>query len=220
VILVDSQIDHTTGLLLMRESAIPLSLYCTARVHQDLSTGFPVLNILEHYCGVEWFPIPIDGSPFRVAAVPDLSFTAVPLRSKAPPYSPHRNAPAPGDNIGLVIEDVRRGRRLFYAPGLGEFEDHLTQVMDSAHCLLVDGTAWHDDDLCRRGVGSRRASEMGHLAQWGPGGMIERLRPFDTRKILIHINNTNPILDGASDERIRLAAEGIEVAYDGMQFFL
>ena len=61
---------------------------------------------------------------------------------------------------------------------------------------------------------------MGHLPQSGPGGMIEQLDRFSGRKILIHINNTNPILDEHSQERARLARAGIEVARDGMQFTL
>jgi pyrroloquinoline quinone biosynthesis protein B len=38
-----------------------------------------------------------------------------------------------------------------------------------------------------------------------------------SRKVLIHINNTNPILDEASPERADLRRAGIEVAYDGME---
>ncbi len=220
VLLVDSQIDHTTGLLILRESSRPLEVYCTARVHEDLTTGFPIIEMLGHYCGVNWHPVPSDGSGFDIPAAPGLNFTAVPLTSKAPPYSPHRASPGAGDNIGLHIRDRSSGRALFYAPGLGTFEPHLEAFMREADCLLVDGTTWTDDELARRRVGTKLASEMGHLAQSGPGGMIEQLRAFDARKILIHINNTNPILDEESDERATLSRAGIEVAHDGMQFTL
>lgn len=221
VVLVDSQIDHTTGLLMLRESSTPLELYCTERVREDLTTGFPVLHILDHYCRVNWHPIPTDATPFTMEFAPELSFTAIPVSSKPPPYSPHRMAPDAGDNVGLSIEDTARGKRLFYAPGLGRLEPHLAEAMRGADCLMVDGTTWTDDEMARRGVGTKLASEMGHLAQSGPGGMLDQLRPFSRqRRILIHINNTNPILDQDSAERAVVEREGIEVAYDGLEFSL
>jgi len=217
VMLADSQIDHTTGLLILRESRTALELYCTDSVCEDLSTGFPVLNMLSHYCGVNRHMLACDGSSTPVAGVEGLRVTAVALSSKAPPYSPHRNAPTAGDNVGLFIEDVHSGSKLFYAPGLGQFEPHLEPFCQQADCLLVDGTCWTDDEMARRGVGSKLASQMGHLAQSGPGGMIEQLARFpQARRILIHINNTNPILDENSGERAILAEQGIEVAFDGM----
>jgi pyrroloquinoline quinone biosynthesis protein B len=81
----------------------------------------------------------------------------------------------------------------------------------------VDGTFWTDDEMIRLGVSKKRAREIGHLPQSGDGGMIEVLKPLKaSRKILIHINNTNPILDEESDEHRQVGAAGIEVAYDGM----
>lgn len=116
VMLIDSQIDHSTGLLMLREGC-PLPVYCTDMVHQDLSTGFPLFEMLKHWNGgLQYHQIPLDGRSFDVEGVPFLRFTAVSLSSKAPPYSPHRHDPHAGDNIGLVIEDTRSGKRLFYAP--------------------------------------------------------------------------------------------------------
>ncbi len=218
VLLIDSQIDHTTGLLMLREHGQPLELYCSAMVYQDLTTGFPVLRMLEHYCGVNWHELPIDGSPFAIGGIDGLSFAALALSSKAPPYSPHREDPHPGDNIGLQVRDLHSGRSAFYAPGLARIESHLEPVMHAADLLLVDGTCWTDDEMERRGVGTRRSLAMGHLPQSGPGGMIEALGPFARqRKVLIHINNTNPILVEDSAERRQLGAAGIEVAHDGME---
>ena len=218
VMLTDSQIDHVTGLLILRESDRPLTLYCTDRVHTDLTTGFPVLNMLGHYCGVDRRPIPTDGASLTVDCLPKVEITPVHLSSKAPPYSPHRADPQPGDNIGLFFRDHATGGGLFYAPGLGKLEPHLLPFFERADCLLVDGTTWTNDEMRRRGVGAKLASEMGHLCQSGPGGMLEEIldRHPDKRRILIHINNTNPILDEDSPERAELTARGIEVAHDGM----
>jgi len=220
IILLDSQIDHTTGLLTLREGC-PHEVWCTEMVHQDLTTGFPLFNMLSHWNGgLRWNPIDLEGQ-FSIDCCPNLLISPIPLRSSAPPYSPHRNDPHPGDNIGLLIEDRRSGGRLFYAPGLGQVSEALCETMRGADCLLVDGTLWRDDEMQVREVGDKLGSEMGHLPQSGPGGMIEVLDGVPgKRKILIHINNTNPILDEESAERRILDEHGIEVAFDGMDIEL
>ena len=220
IVLIDAQIDHTTGLLMLREGG-KLAVYCTAQVREDLTRGNPIFGVLEHFCGVDWHPIETHGrAAFSVAGAPGLSLTAVALKSKPPPYSPHRNVPRPGDNIGVRIVDERNGRSVFYAPGLGEIEPHLRPFLSAAACVMVDGTFWTDDELARLGISKKRAREMGHLPQSGSGGMLEVLAPLAARRILIHINNTNPILDEDSPERAALDAAGIEVAYDGMEIEL
>ncbi|MNE07066.1 Coenzyme PQQ synthesis protein B [compost metagenome] len=220
LILLDSQIDHTTGLLTLREGC-PHEVWCSEMVHQDLTSGFPLFNMLSHWHGgLRWNPIALDQS-FTVAACPALRFTPIPLRSAAPPYSPHRNDPHPGDNLGLLVEDVRTGGKLFYAPGLGQVDGALLEWMGQADCLLVDGTLWRDDEMIHAGVGDKLGSAMGHLPQSGPGGMLEVLERLPKqRKVLIHINNTNPILDEDSAERAELDARGIEVSWDGMSIEL
>ncbi|MGH8582627.1 MAG: MBL fold metallo-hydrolase, partial [Gammaproteobacteria bacterium] len=147
--------------------------------------------------------------------------TAAPLRSEAPPYSPHRHAPHRGDTIGVRVEDLHTRKNLFYAPGLGHIEPHLRRYLEEADCLLVDGTVWTDDELARHGISERRAREMGHLPLSGEGGMLSVLEGLTRpRKVLIHINNTNPILDEQSPEHAELDRLGIEVAYDGMEIVL
>lgn len=220
IVLMDSQIDHTTGLLSLREGC-PLDVWCTDMVYEDLTTGFPLFNMLKHWNGGLNRQRIEPGQSFTISACAGLRFTPLTLRSAAPPYSPHRYDPHPGDNIGLIVEDVRTGGKLFYAPGLGEADAALLRHIEDADCLLVDGTLWTDDEMLRRGVGTRTAREMGHLAQSGQGGMLELLECLPRpRKVLIHINNTNPILDEDSPERAELKRRGIEVAFDGMSLVL
>jgi pyrroloquinoline quinone biosynthesis protein B len=218
VVLMDGQVDHTTGLYMLRERTAPLPLWCTDAVHEDLTRGNPILAVLSHFCGVTRSRIALDGAAFEVPGVPGLSFRALALASKAAPYSPHRDAPAPGDNIGITITDTASGRRAFYAPGLGEITPPVFDVMASADVLLVDGTFWTDTEMIDLGLSTTRAREIGHLPQSGSGGMIEWLAqlPRPTRRLLVHVNNTNPILDEDSTERALLAREGIEVCADGM----
>ncbi|MCV6609870.1 MAG: pyrroloquinoline quinone biosynthesis protein PqqB [Amphritea sp.] len=223
IVFMDSQIDHTTGLLMLREGC-PHNIWCTEMVEQDLSNGFPVFNMLKHWNGgnrVNRIPIGEQDNSFIIPQVPQLKLTAVPLLSSAPPYSPHRDDPHPGDNIGILIEDLNSGRKLFYAPGLGQIESHLPPIMETSDLLLVDGTIWQEDELIVTGVGDKLGVAMGHLPQSGPGGMIEFLDTLHKpRKILIHINNTNPILDEDSEQRAILGQHEIEVAYDGMSLEL
>lgn len=222
VLLTDAQVDHCTGLFMLRERGSALPLWCTDPVYEDLTGGNPVLRVLEHFCGVLRKRIPVDGREFEMEGVPGLRFAALPLTSKAAPYSPHRDSPVPGDNIGLVLIDSASGRRAFYAPGLGERNGDVDAAMRSADCVLVDGTFWTDDEMIALGFSRKTARSIGHLPQSGRAGMLEWLSelPSRTRKILIHINNTNPILDEDGPERALLVRHGIEVAHDNLQIAL
>lgn len=217
VLLMDAQIDHVTGLLMLRERGTPLPLYATAQVLADLAQDLPITRVLQHYCGVESHRLAIDGAALTIAPLANTTFLPVPLLSRAPPYSPHRDDPHPGDNIGLMLHDTASGARAFYAPGLGQVTAAVKAAMRQADLLLVDGTCWSDDEMITLGLSKKTARMMGHLAQSGPGGMIELLdRMPARRKILIHINNSNPILREDAPQRLELAAHGIEVAFDGM----
>jgi pyrroloquinoline quinone biosynthesis protein B len=107
VVLMDAQVDHVTGLLMLRERNSPLPIYATQQVFEDLKSGLPLVNTLSHYCTVDEYLIKPDSTPFSVPQVPTLAFAPISLSSKAPPYSPHRNDPHPGDNIGLSKQLAR-----------------------------------------------------------------------------------------------------------------
>jgi len=221
VLLMDAQIDHTTGLLMLREHRQKLPLYCHPLVREDLSTGNPLFKVLSHYCDIDWHDLQLQTS-FHVPGLSGLHFQALPLISNAPPYSPHRDKPQPGDNVGLTVKDETSGKTLFYAPGLGQMEPHVWQAMQQADCVMVDGTLWTDDEMIALGASQKTSRAMGHMPQSGADGMIAWLDklPSHVRKILIHINNTNPILDDSSPQRQTLNTHGIEVAYDGMEIEL
>ncbi|MEM5318133.1 pyrroloquinoline quinone biosynthesis protein PqqB [Paraburkholderia sp. JHI869] len=222
VVLTDAQIDHVTGLLMLRERTSPLPLYACAPVLDDLSSGLPLVPLLGHYCGVEAHAVAPD-EPFTIAACAGLRFTAMPVESKPPPYSPRREASVPGDNVALLIEDIEAGTRAFYAPGLAQMSTDVLGTMRRADLVLVDGTFWTATEMIDLGFSTKHAVDMGHLAQRGDDGrpgMIDWLDtlPRGTRKVLTHINNTNPILDPHSVEHAQLRAHGIDVAHDGMLF--
>jgi pyrroloquinoline quinone biosynthesis protein B len=222
IVLVDGQVDHTTGLYMLRESVRPWPIWCTDSTFADLTRGNPVLGVLSYFCGVDRRRIDLDEAGFTIDKVDAVRWRALPVASKPAPYSPNRDSPVAGDNLALVIEDQSTGKTAVYAPGLGAIDDRVWRAMQSAACVLVDGTFWTDDEMVRLGISSKRARDIGHLPQTGPGGMMEWLDrlPSATRRILIHINNTNPILDESSQEAAELKRRGIEVAWDGMEIVL
>ena len=119
------------------------------------------------------------------------------------------------------MTDDATGGTLFYAPGLGAPDDTIAAVARRSDCLLVDGTFFTETEMIDQGVGVKPAAAMGHLPQSGENGMLAWLANFpDKRRVLIHINNTNPILDPDSPERATVENAGVEVAYDGMEIKL
>lgn len=218
-ILTDSQIDHTTGLLTLREG-LPLDVYCSDVVYEDLSTVFPLFNMLEHWHGGLNVNL-IDTekrAPFSVGGVADIAFEPVIIESNAPPYSRYRDKVVDGNNIGLKIIDKTSDKYLFYLPGIVESNAQVEQILSKASCVLIDGTLWLDDEMIAQGVGKKLGSEMGHMPVNGEFGTVALLNKFPIdRKILIHINNTNPILNEESEQHQFVLDNGVEIATDGME---
>lgn len=218
-ILSDSQIDHVTGLLTLREG-LPLPVYCTDVVHEDLTTALPLFNVLRHWHGgLEFHAIGTDHQQgFTIEGISGLEFFPVHLESNAPPYSPYRDDVVPGNNIGLKIVDTTSGNYLFYAPGIVESTPLVESMLAFADCALVDGTLWLDDEMIAKGFSNKLGSEMGHMPVNGENGSVALLSKFDIkRKVLIHINNTNPILNEESDAHHYVISNGVEIATDGME---
>jgi pyrroloquinoline quinone biosynthesis protein B len=218
VLLTDAEIDHTTGLVILRESAQPLRVYGTDTVRQALTEGFPLLPTLEGYCGVEWSVLePESTTTLAVGESPGLEVEVFPLRGKPPKYMRQKAAVGGDWSVGFTFRDRTGGGVVTYAPGLAELDDRVLERFESSDCILVDGTFWRDDELLALGISARTARAMGHVPLSGSGGSLERLAKLSRpRKILIHINNTNPILVPGSAERRSVEAAGITVGYDGL----
>jgi pyrroloquinoline quinone biosynthesis protein B len=214
VLLTDAEIDHTAGLLLLRESATPVRVYGDAGVERALTEGYPVLPILEHYCGAEWRTL----APGRVTPLDGSSLTVEPfdVGGDAPRYLEGSGVELTAS--GFVFTDRASGGVLTYVPGLARLDDVVLERFAASDLVLVDGTFWRDDELARLGITDRSARDMGHLPLSGPGGTLEALaRLGRPRKALVHINNTNPILLEDSPEREEVTRAGVEVAYDGLE---
>jgi pyrroloquinoline quinone biosynthesis protein B len=217
VLLTDAEIDHTAGLLLLRESATPVRIFGSEGVGRALRRGYPVLPILDRYCGTEWQIL----EPETPRSLEGSSLTVEPFEAggDAPRYL-SGSAVEPMAN-GFVFRDGASGGVVTYAPGLARMDDGVLTRFATSDLVLVDGTFWRDDELARLGISPRSARDMGHLPLSGPGGTLEALARLERpRKVLVHINNTNPILLEDSPERRVVRGAGAEVAYDGLEIAL
>jgi pyrroloquinoline quinone biosynthesis protein B len=213
VLLTDAEIDHTAGLLLLRESPTPVRVFGAAAVERALTDGYPVLPMLERYCGALWQtlepggPQPLDGSSLAVEPFP--------TGGDAPRYL---GSDVELEASGLVFRDRATGGVVTYVPGLARLDEGVIARLAASDLVLVDGTFWHDDDLARLGISDRTARDMGHTPLAGPGGSLAVLARLERpRRVLVHINNTNPILLEGSPEREEVVRAGVEVAYDGLE---
>jgi len=217
VLLTDAEIDHTAGLLLMRESQAPLRVFGDQGVEQALRCEYPVLEILERYCGAEWQMLEREQARSLEAS----SLTVEPFETggDAPRYLDGSDVELQAS--GFVFRDSASGGVVTYAPGLARLDDGVLTRFAASDLVLVDGTFWRDDELAGLGISARSARDMGHLPLSGPGGTLEALARLERpRKVLVHINNTNPILFEDSPERKAVRGAGVEVAYDGLEIAL
>jgi pyrroloquinoline quinone biosynthesis protein B len=217
VVLTNGDVDHVAGLLNLRESQ-PFTLYATGAILGVLESN-PIFNVLNpefvrrRRLMLEQ-PVELDGGP-----------TVVPFTvpGKVPLY-------LEGDalEIGTETENViglelraRQGERAFFIPGCAHLTPALAKRLRGAALVLFDGTLCTDDEMIRRGTGVKTGARMGHMSVLGPDGTLAAFAPLDVRrKVLIHINNTNPILLDDSPERAAVQEAGWEVAYDGMEIEL
>lgn len=218
VFLTDAELDHTLGLLILREGAA-LDVYGTAAVLGALRDAFPMQRLVTPYAPFRWLELKA-GEPV-VLERGRLKITPIPVGVKKPRYvtSADPGGGTEGDwVIGYRFEDLQTGGAIVYAPGVEQWTDALDAELRSADAIFLDGTFWTDDEMTAAGIGSLTARQMGHLPISGSDGTAERLRALPAKhKVYVHINNTNPILDAESAERGMLEEWGLAVGSDGME---
>jgi pyrroloquinoline quinone biosynthesis protein B len=223
VVLTGGDVDAIAGLLTLRERHA-FTVYGTARIQQilDANPMFEVLarDVVVRQCVAittrTMLTLP-DGAPSG------LSLELFPVPGKVPLYlEGAAYAPNIVENEATVGAEISDGdRRLVFIPGCAAMTDTLSQRLQGAEVVLFDGTLWTDDEMLRAGIGSKTGLRMGHMSVSGPNGTMAAFKRIDVgRKILLHINNSNPILLDDSPERAEVAAAGWEVAYDGMEIRL
>jgi pyrroloquinoline quinone biosynthesis protein B len=221
IMLTNADVDHVAGLLSLRESQ-PLLIYATETVRGWVigsNAIFRVLNVAPIQSRCEKIELnktrPLIGLDGTASGI---LFEAFAVPGRPPAYLGLQAGPDEA-TIGLRFIDERSRRSVAYVPGIKQIDSRLEQILRDCDCILFDGTCWSDDELIAQGAGSKTALAMGHLPIGGCDGSLKIMAKVDgQRRIYIHINNTNPILDEDSAERREVTAAGWEIAFDGMDF--
>jgi pyrroloquinoline quinone biosynthesis protein B len=205
------------GLLSLRESH-PIVVFASESVRAGFTGGNVLYRTLERFSGqVTWRGLHLGR---EVKLDERLSVTAVAAPGKLPLHLEGLRVPSSEDSVGLLIREERTGRQVAYFSGVAGPTPELAAALADAEVVFFDGTFWSSDELIAAGLGTRRAEEMAHWPLGGQSGSLSFLRQLPGRKILIHVNNTNPILRKDSPERALVAEAGVEVAQDGMEIDL
>jgi pyrroloquinoline quinone biosynthesis protein B len=215
VVLTGSEIDQTAGLLSLRERS-PFSLYATAATLAAISDN-PMFGVLAADVVTRRAITP--GERFALGSGIEAELFIVP--GKLPLYLEGDDPDImseTGANVGVELCDGRS--RIAYVPGTAAVTPVLRERLARADVLLFDGTLFADDEMIRNETGKKSGRRMGHLPINGPDGSLAALAGLSSRRIFVHINNTNPLLVDDSPERARVAAAGWEVAEDGMEILL
>ena len=211
VVLTNPDIDHVLGLLVLRES-LPYRILSTPWVRDVLLGHNALLRILEPAWGVAKLdqPIALDREGHLEARL-------FPVPGKVPTWASGLASNHAEATAGVRITDTRSGRRLVYAPGLAKLDAGTLAELEAAACVFVDGTFFTADELARARPGAPDAHAMGHAPISGVGGSLAALAELPGRKLYIHLNNTNPVLDAGSEAAALVRRAGIEIAMDGME---
>jgi len=219
IVLTNGDLDHCLGLLSLRESH-PLSVWATDAVRAGFTEGNALYATLERFPGqVTWHELTL-GVETPLGADSALLLTALSVPGKLPLHLEARRQPSLEDNVALRIHDARRRVTLAYLPAVAGPSPELEAAVRGADCIFFDGTFWSSDELIAAGLGTRRAEDMAHWPVGGPKGSLEFLGALPGRRLLIHVNNTNPVLREDGPQHQAVYAAGVEVAHDGLEFEL
>jgi pyrroloquinoline quinone biosynthesis protein B len=232
VVLGSCDLDHVAGLLLLRELQ-PLSVYAAPsvlRILREENSMFGMLNRVEPQ--VSWTPVTAD-APFPLLSADGkdsgLRCEIHYLSGRYPKYVktdvgklPRQEATAAlfFESRSETRSDSASGKRVAYVPAVGSLSDGLLEKIEHADLLLFDGTFWSDDELQRVQGSGETAHQMGHIPVEESLRLMKNISSKVARKIFIHLNNTNPILNEASPEHRAVREAGWEVAEDNWQLEL
>ena len=226
ILLTSADVDSVAGLLHLREFQ-PLQIFSTRSVRRIILEENRIFRVLDRAKPpAVWHDVPLDGwvspaepPPGRASS---LRCRAVSLGDVYPDYVGEelRLSLLPGEAVvGLVFQEG--SKQIFYGPAVPPNAGHWKEAARASDVCLLDGTFWSENELIAVGASSKTAREIGHVPLSGPGGLLEEFPAAErNRRILIHINNTNPILDEESPENREVRDLGWEIAYDGMQIEL
>jgi pyrroloquinoline quinone biosynthesis protein B len=215
-VLTSGELDHTLGLLALRESQ-PLAVYATGAVMDGFLDGNALYGGLTRWHVWRRLALARAEPICDAAGTPiGLDVEALAVPGKVPRHLEATRQPHVEDVVALRVRDTTDGTVLAYCPGAGRIDDGVRAALDDADCVFFDGTFWTSDELERAEVGTRPAEAMAHAPLGGPDGSLARLEGLRTRRrVLIHLNNTNPLVRPDAAERAEL--RGWEIAHDGLE---
>lgn len=220
ILLTDAEIDHTLGLVLLREAG-HLPVYATPAVQSILDCDSRFLPVTRAFSDVPvtelslTTPVPL---AYRDGSSSGLAVTAFVVPGGHPRFAAREET---GHTVGFMVHETARRVACAFVPGCGDLDAALIERFAQADAVFFDGTFWAEDELIALGVGTRTAREMDHVPISGSGGSLEQLAALPCRhRIYTHINNTNPILLERSTERAAIDDAGIIVGYDGLRLNL
>jgi pyrroloquinoline quinone biosynthesis protein B len=223
VLLTNGDLDHVLGLLSLRESH-PVAVWATRAVRRGFAEGNAMVRTLERFPDqVRWRELALGREAPLVdvdGADTGLFVTALAIPGKRPLHLERTHAPSAEDNVGLRIRDAHTGGVLAYLPAVGAGSEAVAAAVAGADCTFFDGTFWSSDELVAAGLGTRRAEDMAHWPVGGESGSLGFLAKLPGRRVLIHLNNTNPLLREDGLEARAAGAAGVEVAHDGLELAL
>jgi pyrroloquinoline quinone biosynthesis protein B len=220
VILSDAELDHTLGIIMMREAG-RLPVYATQATASILERDSRILETTRTFSETPTTELSLNGSihlSCRDESPSGLSVEAFEVPAGPPRFASRAER---GHTVGLRIRDDVRGTTCAFVPGCGDLDAALLGRLRDADALLFDGTFWADDEMIALGIGTRTAREIDHLPIGGYGGSLEHLSALPCRhRVYTHINNTNPILIESSRERASVIRAGMIVGFDGLHLTL
>jgi pyrroloquinoline quinone biosynthesis protein B len=224
VVVTNGDLDHCLGVFSLREWQ-PLRLYATRAVHDGLIQENAITRTLQRFDGqLRFQPLDLERrTPLLNAdgTASGLSVEAVPSPGKLPIHLEGLRESSAEDNVGLLIREEATAKTLGYFPGVATRTPGVERALLAADCCFFDGTFWSSDELVTLGLAEKRAEDMAHWPVGGPRGSLAWLTTLShARRVLIHINNTNPLLIEDSPERREARIAGVEVAYDGLEVTL
>ena len=227
ILLTSADVDCVMGLLHLREFH-PLRIFSTLSVRRILTEENSLFRVLmRSNPPVQWDPLPLDriiplAPPSSPGAKDGLFCKAVSLSGGFPDYARDSlKSSFPMEEAVIGLQLVHKEKRLFYAPSVPNLGENSQRSVDESDLALLDGTFWKDDELTQAKRSRKTARDMGHIPLSGDRGMLRwPFRLGRTKRVLIHINNTNPVLNEESAEHRAVREAGWEIAYDGMEFNL
>ncbi|MBV9104100.1 MAG: pyrroloquinoline quinone biosynthesis protein B [Candidatus Eremiobacteraeota bacterium] len=220
-LITDANVDHLGGLMVLRQQGEHHFVLRSSQLVRSIATSQPAFA-------------PFTEPPHRWQAVePDvpcpsvwdgdsigsaLEVVAHSVRGLTPGYAGRREAPDAA--LAFEVIDHRTGGRALFAPIFAALHDRLYERIAGVDVAFLDGSFFSDDEMRALGLGEKSARHLGHQPVGGDGGTLAAIGTLDNRRIFVHLNNSNPMLDPDSAAARAVAEAGAEIAYDGMEFVL